>query len=286
MSKKTTSIPIHSLSKEYQQDYVVKQVTTENLNALNETEHAHRHDYHIFSLVRKGTFHIEIDFERYEIKAPAVLYIHPSQIHRIIKIEKADVFLLGMNSENLNPDYLRKLEQVILHARSLPVKSAIYTILDRAIILCKSIFERKTDKLYASVLKDCCNAFVGLIVSQYLEQIEGTDNLSRYEILTKKFKLLLERDFILIKQPSDYADALNISTSYLNECVRNATGLPVSLHIHQRIILEAKRLLFYSDKSVKEIATELGYDDYPYFCRIFARITGTTASAFRNKITH
>ena len=286
MSKKTTSIPVHSLPKEYQEDFVFKQLRPDDLNALNETEHAHRHDYHIFSLVRKGTFHIEIDFERYQIQAPAVLYIHPSQIHRIVKIERADVFLLGMNSENLDPDYLRNLEQVILHARSLPVKSAIYTILDQTLILCASLFERKTDKLYASVLKDCFNAFVGLIVSQYLEQIEGTDNLSRYDILTKKFKLLLERDFLLIKQPSDYADALNISTSYLNECVRNSTGLPVSHHIHQRIILEAKRLLYYSDKSVKEIAAELGYDDYPYFCRIFAKITGTTALAFRNKIAH
>ncbi len=286
MNKKTKSIPLHSLSQEYQQDFVVKQITPDNLNALNETEHAHRHDYHIFSLVRTGTFHIEIDFELYQIKAPAILYIHPSQIHRIIKIEKADVFLLGMNSVNLKPDYLGILEQVIEPAKSLPLKSANYTILDQSIILCANLYERRTDKLYTSVLKDCCNAFVGLIASQYLEQIGHTDSLSRYHILTKEFKLLLERDFILIKQPSDYASALNISTAYLNECVRNATGLPVSHHIHQRIILEAKRLLFYSDKSVKEIATELGYDDYPYFCRIFARITGTTALAFRNKITH
>jgi len=286
MSKKTTSIPVHSLPDGYQENLVVRQVTPDNLNGLNETEHSHRHNYHIFSLVRKGTFHIEIDFEQYQIKAPAVLYIHPSQVHRIIKIEKADVFLLGMNSENLNPDYLRTLEQVIVPERSLSLKSAIYTILDQAIILCAALFERKADKLYASVLRDYCNAFVGLIISQYLEKTEITDSLPRYHIITREFKLLLERDFILIKQPSDYAGALNISTSYLNECVRNVTGCPVSYHIHQRIILEAKRLLYYSDKSVKEIAADLGYDDYPYFCRIFARITGTTALAFRNKIAH
>lgn len=107
MSKKTTSIPVHSLAREYQYDFIVIQVTPENLNALHETENTHRHDYHIFSLIRKGIFHIEIDFKSYEIEAPAILYIHPSQIHRIIKIEKADVFLLGVNSENLNPDYLR-----------------------------------------------------------------------------------------------------------------------------------------------------------------------------------
>jgi YesN/AraC family two-component response regulator len=42
-------------------------------------------------------------------------------------------------------------------------------------------------------------------------------------------------------------------------------------------------LLSYSDKAVKEIATTLGYDDYPYFSRLFTKTTGMTALAFRNK---
>jgi AraC family transcriptional activator of pobA len=49
------------------------------------------------------------------------------------------------------------------------------------------------------------------------------------------------------------------------------------------VILEAKRLLYYSDKSVKEIAAALGFDDYPYFSRLFTKVTGMTALVFRNK---
>jgi AraC family transcriptional activator of pobA len=81
-----------------------------------------------------------------------------------------------------------------------------------------------------------------------------------------------------------YAQSLNISTPYLNECVKNTTGFSVSHHIQERIILEAKRLLYHSNKSVKEIATELGYDDYPYFSRLFSQSYGNdSALAFRNK---
>ena len=283
MSKKITSIPLYSFPEEHNIDFVVRQITLNNLNVLNETEHSHRHDYHIFLLIRKGVFYIEIDFEQYEIKAPAIFYIHPSQIHRIVKIEEADIYLLGMSNENLNPDYLKAMEQDILPAKALPLKSAIYTILDHTIALCATHFERKKDKLYASVLKDYCNAFVGTIVSQYLEQSTSTDKFSRTNIITKEFKLLLERDFILIKRPSDYANALNISTPYLNECVHNVTGFSVSHHIQQRIILEAKRFLYHSDKSVKEIANELGYDDYPYFSRLFSKTSGMTPLTFRNK---
>jgi YesN/AraC family two-component response regulator len=86
-----------------------------------------------------------------------------------------------------------------------------------------------------------------------------------------------------MKRPADYAEVLNISVAYLNECVKNVTGFSVSHHIQQRIILEAKRLLYHSDNSVKEIAAELGYDDYPYFSRLFVKVAGITALTFRSK---
>lgn len=93
----------------------------------------------------------------------------------------------------------------------------------------------------------------------------------------------MEHNYTAIKRPADYAQKLNVSTPYLNECVKNATGYSVSHHIHQRVILESKRLLYHSDQSVKEIAARLGYDDYPYFSRLFSKITGMTALTFRNK---
>jgi AraC-like DNA-binding protein len=80
-----------------------------------------------------------------------------------------------------------------------------------------------------------------------------------------------------------YAGSLNISTPYLNECVKTTTGYSVSWHIQQRVVLEAKRLLYHSDKSIKEIAGELGYDDYSYFTRLFVKVSGLTPVAFRNK---
>lgn len=83
----------------------------------------------------------------------------------------------------------------------------------------------------------------------------------------------------------DYAENLNITTPYLNECVKSATGHPVSHHIQHRVILEAKRLLYHSNKSIKEIAGELGYDDNSYFTRLFVKITGMTPLAFRMKLS-
>src|SRR6218665_2581853 len=105
--------------------------------------------------------------------------------------------------------------------------------------------ERKNDRLYLSLLKDSSHSLVALAISQYLEQAKSTDKLSRFEIVAKAFRELLERNYAQLKRPTDYARKLNISTPYLNECVKETTGHPVYYHIQQRIILEAKRLLYH-----------------------------------------
>jgi len=283
MPKKTKSIPVNPLAEEFDAGIAVGKISSGNLDSFDEAGHSHRHDYHIFLLAQKGSAAIEIDFETHNIMAPSILYVHPNQVHRILQIEKGDFYLLAMRNESINQEYLQSLEQNITPAQPLLLTPDVFSIFNQTITLCETMFERKNNKLYTSLLKDYCNAFVGLMVSQYLEQTTSTTHLSRFDMVTKAFKLALERDFNSIRSPSAYASALNISTPYLNECVRNATGFPVSYHIQQRIVLEAKRLLFHSDKSVKEIANELNYDDYAYFSRLFSKVAGMTAIAFRNK---
>ncbi|GAB3772959.1 AraC family transcriptional regulator [Spirosoma horti] len=249
---------------------------------IDEAKQSHRDDGHSFFLLERGTVHIEIDFKKYTINPPSVVYMHPNQVHRIIAFNNVTVSSWSIDTENLNPDYLKLLED------STPVKPLVLTketfsLISEAVSLCLKIFDRKNDKLYHSFLKDSCNTLVALVASQYLEQPASTDKILRAEIITKAFRKLVECDYASTKRPAEYAQKLNISTPYLNECVKNTTGYSVSHHIQQRVILEAKRLLFHSDKSVKEIATELGYDDYPYFSRLFTKVTGMTALGFRNK---
>ncbi|MDQ0595042.1 AraC-like DNA-binding protein [Chryseobacterium ginsenosidimutans] len=69
---------------------------------------------------------------------------------------------------------------------------------------------------------------------------------------------------------------LNITPSYLNESVKSTTGFTVSFWIQQTIMTEAKRLLYATDDSVKEIAYRLGFDDHAYFNRYFSKAEGKT----------
>ena len=282
MSGKSTSIPIKPLAKEFDKGIAVGKYPIVDLRLSEEAEYSHRHDYHFFILQEKGVFHLEIDFEKHQVKKPSVIYIAPNQVHRVIKGENVELCLLAINNENMHPEYL-KLLQEISPTKPLPLDSKQLSLISQTFLLCINLFEEMGSKLYQSSLKDSCNTLISLFLAQYLERSKQADTLSRFDFVTRAFKLALEQHFVKDKQPAGYAQKLNISVSYLNECVKNTTGFPVSYHIQQRVILEAKRLLFYSSKSVKEIAAELGYEDYAYFSRLFNKATGMTALTFRNK---
>lgn len=282
MPKKTTSIPVNSMVDALGSGIAIEKISFNDLITFKDDKQAHRHDSHSFFLLEKGTVSIEIDFKKYNIKSPSVIYMHPDQVHLIVAFNNVTVCSLAISNENLNPEYL-KLLQDITPAKPLLLKKETFSIISEAASLCIKFSERKSDKLYHSLLKDCCNALVALVLLQYMDRSKSLEKLSRFETVTKAFNEILQQNYATVKSPSAYAQKLHLSTAYLNECVKNITGYPVSHHIQQRVILEAKRLLYHSDKSVKEIAAELGYDDYPYFSRLFTKVTGITALAFRNK---
>ena len=280
--KKKKSIPVNSFNDKYREGIIIARASLNGLPNSKEIEQSHRDEGHVFILQEKGTSYIEIDFQKHKIKAPALIYIHPNQVHRLIKFENATVGTWMITSENLHQEYIRLLED-LTPVKFLSLKKEQLSIISEMLSICINLSERKDEKLYYSILKESCNTLVALVISQYLSLSKSTDQISRFTVITKAFKLSLEQNYIEIKSPAEYAKNLNISTAYLNECVKTTTGHPVSYHIQQRVILESQRLLYHSDKSIKEIASELGYDDYSYFTRLFTKVTGMTPLAFRNK---
>lgn len=282
MKRTRQSIPVNHFSDEHNSGILIEKISFNELPEFDEWGQSERHDRHSFFLMETGTISIQIDFQTHTIGPASIIYMHPNQVHRIMAFENVTVNSLAIDNENLNPEYLTVLEEITPTIPFTLAKEA-FSIISEAASLCLKISGQRNTKLYQPLLKDSCNALVALIISQFLQQSKSAERPSRFEIITKAFKQILEHNYTIIKRPAAYAQQLNISTPYLNECVRNTTGYSVTYHIQQRVVLEAKRLLYHSDKSVKEIATELGYDDYPYFSRLFTKVASIPAQAFRNK---
>ena len=103
---------------------------------------------------------------------------------------------------------------------------------------------------------------------------------NRFHII-RKFNLLVEANFKTEHSVSFYAEQLCKSPKTLSNLFAIYNQKTPSQIIHERIIAEAKRLLLYTDKSVKQITFELGFEDVAYFSNFFKKGAGVSPSDFK-----
>ncbi len=123
-----------------------------------------------------------------------------------------------------------------------------------------------------------------IIITRLAKQQYHTDQAltdDKLDVL-RKYNLMVENHYRKEHTVHFYAGQLNKSPKTLaNYFARYNHKSPLSV-IQDRIILEAKRLLMYTDKSAKEIAYDLGFDDAAYFSNFFKKQTTYSPSDFRN----
>ncbi len=268
--------------------YEVKGKTIQNREYPHKTEQPHRHAYYEICVFINGAGSHMIDFRNFGIKSNSIHFLTPGQVHRISREENYHGFLLvfsrefyslGLQDEdllmtlpffnnntsepilNLNREEFRELLDIIEHLRtdykrdSEIREDVLRSYLHIFLLKCRYFFNR--------------NYFGNEIIKDPKFQ------------LVNKFRNLVEQNYHEVHLVREYADLLNESPAHLNKIVKMITGENASEFIIKRIVLEAKRLLIYTDLSNKEISFKMNYDDPSYFSRLFRKKVGTSPSEFR-----
>jgi AraC-like DNA-binding protein len=95
------------------------------------------------------------------------------------------------------------------------------------------------------------------------------------------FKLLVEDQYTDHPTIEAIAERLAVNTNILYAIVKHYSGFSPKAFISNRLILEAKRRLYYSEMTpIKELAYELGFSDPDYFARLFKKVVGKSVTAF------
>ena len=102
--------------------------------------------------------------------------------------------------------------------------------------------------------------------------------------ILQNLKEAIEKDFRSKHTPQDYAILLNISSNALARIAKTHFNKTLTNLITERIIIEAKRELYLTNKSVKEVAYELGYDDEYYFSRFFKKNVNISPQVYRETV--
>lgn len=244
---------------------------------------AHRDDYYIFVFVETGYVKLSIDFKEYEIKENTVHCILPRQVHFTIDYPNAKGWLLAIDPILVSDEYKDIFQKSSFMKNKVEFSESVICDLKHCISILHKRLRPGEQLTNQSIINSVVSSYIGIVAETHLNGGLPTQINRRPAIITFQFKSLLAANYRTLKTPSQYADKMNISAIYLNEVVKKTTGLTVSESIHDEIVKQAKCLLFYTNMNIKEVALELGYEDWAYFTRLFTKVSSLTPTQFREK---
>lgn len=278
-------IPVHQLQDRVGTGLEIRHFLAGDISAKQgELLGAHRDDHYIFFLMEAGHATLMIDFHELELKETMLYYILPGQVHHRLRAEVAEGWYIAVDTLLIPPDYREVFEnQLLLQQPFILENKQLQQCRNLLRLIEEKYRENEQEVFYLPIVYSLLQSFLGITAAGFSKLHGANANISRPAQLSQQFKKLLVEQVYCIKSPSAYAAKLNVSASYLNEALKKTTGLSVSYWILNEVILEAKRLLYYSQLNVKEITHKLGYDDPAYFSRLFKKATNTTPLAFRER---
>ena len=239
----------------------------------------HTHDHYMIVFLFKGTSTHSIDFVEYQVQAPALLFIGMGQVHNQIGSHSARSYIISFTSDFIlasSPDFL-------IHLFNTPEVGLTDVEFKRLMPFTELLYKEYTSgEMENKVLSNLLMAFLEKCESE-LHKYHAHDK-EHYNNLVQQFVALVEEYYKTQSRVSEYAALLYITAGHLNDVVKEVTGKNAKQFIDDRRILEAKRLLYWTGKSVKEIAWELGFDDAAYFTRFYKKQTGELPGKFQKRV--
>jgi AraC-like DNA-binding protein len=244
----------------------------------------HRKDHYLLVFIRRAGRRQWIDMRPYDLKDNTVYFTGPNQV--IVKEGFEQLWSTGIafTKEFLSFQDNAALSKLPLILNPQNGYELLLTEADVNFVedmLAKISIEYKySSEWQQRMLTAYLTVLLTYLSRIYTEQYKD-GAIAADKLLLRNFHAKINEHFRELHEVGDYASMLHISAGHLSEAVKMQSGKTAIKHIHERMILEAKRLLFHTSNSLKEIAYDLGFADASYFNRFFKRETGTTPAGFR-----
>lgn len=168
-------------------------------------------------------------------------------------------------------------------AQQLPIINISETEIEKFELLWKvfCVEMQSKDDLQIEMLQMMLKRLLILCARLYKEQNKIQVYKNQNLDLIREFNILIETHFRSKHSVAEYADLLNKSPKTLSNIFSKIYHKSPLQFIQERLLLEAKRLLIYTDKPIKEIAYEIGFEDIQSFSRFFKGKEGVSPSDFK-----
>jgi AraC family transcriptional regulator, transcriptional activator of pobA len=246
-----------------------------------EDKQPHRHEYQEIIWVKSGPASHLLDGDWVEIQPRTLLIVPRGRVHWFRPSATVEAGVARFK-DNFLPTTSSILFSQFVGLSHITVSQQELAVIESLFAVIKEEYQRFDER--------CCNTlkFVLLALIAKIEELKWRaleqlhPSFNNRQKFWEEFNALVEQDFRSKHTVGFYAQKLGLSPRKMNELVRPILGKTAAEVIDARRILEAKRLILFSNLSIKEIAFELGYEEHSYFTKVFKKLTGSTPSEFKH----
>lgn len=271
-------------SYQYKDIFSVQTVSFENVCIFNQPEEV---DTYSIYWIKEGQGSYHIDFKKYDFQDNVLFFLSPGQFFSISSESVKQAYKIS---------FVKDFYCIQTHDKAVACNGVLFNNVyetpfvqpcesdtRKLIFILESLIEefQKNEVAQYDMLQTYLKQFIILSVRIQKEQSEiKTDIETR---LFKDFSVLVEQNFKMIHSVADYASRLGLSPKSLAKNFQRVGAESPSDFIKNRILLEAKRQLIYSNLPVKEIAYDLGFNDAAYFSRFFTKAVRKSPLQFKKE---
>jgi len=257
-------------------------VTIFRLEDLNNTTFSNYQRYDFFQLIwftkAGGNLSYFLDFNEYTLQDNHIVLVFPGQIDMLDPQSKEGFIFAIRNdthfsiNQRINSDYLNGYSSNVFVTPDQDTKNILETLTDLLLI-----------EYNGQNRKILMESYMEAFLFQVSALVDGNNALrNKNDSLVAELMRLIDRNFVEQRETDFYSQAMNMNNKSLNEACKKGTGKTVKQHLQERLILEIKKEIRLNEKSLKEIAFDLGFNEPAYFTRFFKQHTSLTPKEFRD----
>jgi AraC family transcriptional activator of pobA len=256
-------------------------------------DHIQRLNYFTLIWIQKGNGKVKVDFSEYDFTENQLLAFAPYQPFMLSTTEAIEGIVI-----HFHPDFFC----IMKHHHEVSCNGVLfnniyeppYVTIDET---AKVTFSMVLDQIKVEMQNPALAQYellvsylkIFLITASRLKKEQQPAEVATIEensapFILQNLKNYIELHFKTKHSASDYADLLHITPKALAKITKNHFNKTLTDLISERIIIEAKRELYLTNKAVKEIAYELGYEDEHYFSRFFKNNADVSPQTYRDTV--
>lgn len=248
-----------------------------------------RRQFNLVYLLQEGIHDIQLGLEYRWLKPNDLVIVPENTVYASSHISNCKGYCVHFKTEFLQPVLNRPITELF---------PFLELEADHVINLCNADSERvqqsfrdiideygRSSSEQEYLMRDYVHILLLRIRDLYRPYIKNCISGASYSAkLANRFKHLVEKKFMEVREVSKYADMLNITPGHLSDVVKSELGKSPRNIINTMLLLESKVLMGSTDRTISEIAHQLRFDGQAHFCRFIKQHTGISPKELRKAL--